>query len=330
MPGLRGVPQFFQRWEQMSKHKKIAFLFPGQGAQTVGMGKDFWVQYSCARAVFEEGDDILGRSLSKIIFEGPSEVLTETRNSQTGIYLTSMALLKVIQEQFPEITPSVCSGLSLGEYTALTASGHLPFETCLPLVQFRGESMNAACEATQGTMAALFGLSAEDVETMVKELNLPTDLWVANFNCPGQTVISGTLKGIETGIDAAKKRGAKRAIPLKVHGAFHSGLMRLAEEKLSRKLSEIEILKSPVQLIMNVCGDFVEDPEQIRANLVKQVTSPVRWEQGIRKMEPSVDLYIEIGCGRTLAGMNKQIGIAVPTISINSLEDLEKLTSIPS
>lgn len=309
----------------MNKRKKIAFLFPGQGAQTVGMGKDFYQQFSVAREVFQHGDDILGRSLSKIIFEGPAETLTETRNSQTGIYLTSIALLRVLQEQFPDIQPSFCAGLSLGEYTALTAAGNLSFETCLPLVQFRGEAMNAACEATQGTMAALFGLSAEEVEALVKELNLPRDLWAANFNCPGQTVISGTLKGIEAGIAAAKERGAKRAIPLKVHGAFHSGLMSLAEEQLAHKLSAIQIQKSSVQLVMNVCGNFVEDPEQIRANLIQQVTSPVRWEQGIRAMQPSVDLFIEIGCGKTLAGMNKQIGITVPTLTINGIEDLEKL-----
>lgn len=308
--------------------KKIAFLFPGQGAQVVGMGKDFYDHYTAAREVFEEGDDILNRSLSKVIFDGPLETLTETRNSQTGIYLTSLAILKVIQQQFPRIQPAVCAGLSLGEYTALTASGYVSFETCLPLVQFRGEAMNAACEATQGTMAALFGLSAHDVEEMVEELKLPRDLWVANFNCPGQTVISGTMKGVEAGIKAAKERGAKRAIPLNVHGAFHSGLMKLAEEKLAVKLSEVEILKSPIRLVMNVCGDFVEDPEQIRSNLIQQVTSAVRWEQGIRVMQPSVDLYIEIGCGKTLAGTIRQIGIEAPTLSINTLSDLEKLERI--
>jgi [acyl-carrier-protein] S-malonyltransferase len=307
------------------KFKKIAFLFPGQGAQVVGMGKDFYVEYSAAREIFQQGDDLLHRALSKIIFEGPTEVLTETRNSQTGIYLTSIAILKVLQTQFPALKPSICAGLSLGEYSALTASGHLDFETCLPLVQFRGEAMNEACEGTQGTMAALFGLSFEDVEMLVQKLGLPKDLWVANFNCPGQTVISGTLKGVEAGIQAAKEQGAKRVIPLKVHGAFHSGLMRLAEEKLAKKMEDIKISKSATQLVMNVCGHFVEDPEMIHQNLIRQVTSPVRWEQGIRTMMPMVDLYLEIGCGRTLAGMNKQIGLDAPTLTVNTLEDLEKL-----
>jgi len=305
--------------------KKIAFLFPGQGAQVIGMGKDFYTQYSTAREAFQHGDDILNRSLTKIIFEGPAETLIETRNSQTGIYLTSIAILKVLQEQFPDLKPSVCAGLSLGEYSALTAGEYLSFESCLPLVQFRSEAMNEACEAMPGTMAALFGLPADEVEIMVRDLNLPHDLWVANFNCPGQTVISGTLKGVEAGMVAAKERGAKRVIPLKVHGAFHSGLMSVAEKKLADKISEIEISKGSSQLVMNVCGNFVTSLELIRSNLIKQVTSAVRWEQGIRAMMPTVELYIEIGCGKTLASMNKQIGVSVPTITINTIEDLEKL-----
>lgn len=185
--------------------------------------------------------------------------------------------------------------------------------------------MNEACESTDGTMTAIFGLSAEEVEQMVRELNLPQDLWAANFNCPGQTVISGTRKGIEVGSEEAKRRGAKRVIPLKVHGAFHSGLMRLAEEKLEKKIQEIEIHESAVQLVMNVPGDYVSEEDAIRTYLTRQVTSPVRWEQGIRAMMPHVASFIEIGCGRTLAGMNKQIGVPTPTLTINKVEDLEKL-----
>ncbi|MCH9625901.1 MAG: Malonyl CoA-acyl carrier protein transacylase [Chlamydiales bacterium] len=305
--------------------KNIAFLFPGQGAQVVGMGKDFYERYTTAREIFQQGDELLNRSLTQIIFGGPAELLTETRNSQVGIYLNSLAILRVLQEQFPSLQPSICAGLSLGEYTALTASRRIPFEVGLPLVQFRGEAMNAACEATNGTMAALFGLSAQEVEQMIQELQLPNDLWVANFNCPGQTVISGTQKGVEAGIHAAKTRGAKRAIPLKVHGAFHSGLMRLAEEQLAKEIERTEILESPVQLIMNVSGNFEVSTDRIRTNMVKQVTSSVRWEQGVRAMMPLADLYIEIGCGRTLAGMNKQMGVQVPTVTINTIQDLDKL-----
>ncbi len=153
--------------------KRFAFLFPGQGAQVVGMGNDFYLHYGKARELFQQGDDILGRSLSKIIFEGPMENLTETRNSQAGIYVTSLAILTVLQEQFPALQPTVCAGLSLGEYTALTASGRVTFTQGLPLVHARGEAMNAACEATQGTMAAIVGLAAEEIEHLVRSLNLP-------------------------------------------------------------------------------------------------------------------------------------------------------------
>ena len=215
------------------RHKKITYLFPGQGAQYVGMGKDFAENYPRAKETFEEADDLLGRNLSKIIFEGPTELLTETINSQPAIYVTSMAILRVLEEQFPDLKPTSCAGLSRGESTALTAGLRLPFASCLPLVQYRGECMNEACETTPGTMAAIFGLSAQELEQLVKELNLPQDLWVANFNCPGQTVISGTLKGVEAGIEAAKTKGARRVIALRVHGALHSGLMALAEEKFS-------------------------------------------------------------------------------------------------
>jgi [acyl-carrier-protein] S-malonyltransferase len=305
--------------------KKIAFLFPGQGAQIVGMGRDFYDHFRVARDIFDHGEEILSRPLRKIVFEGPAETLTETYNSQTGIYVTSIAILNVLKEQLPTLQPVVCAGLSLGEYTALTASGRVPFESCLPLVQFRGEAMQAACEATKGTMAAIFGLSAGEVEALVRDLNLPHDLWAANFNCPGQTVISGTLKGVEAGCAAAKERGAKKTVLLKVHGAFHSGLMQVAEQRLAAKLREITILPSSIGFVMNVLGNYVHEIDHIRDNLIRQVTSAVRWEQAIRAMMPSIDLYVEIGCGKTLAGMNRQIGVSVPTISVNTLKDLDQL-----
>lgn len=310
----------------MSNYKKIAFLFPGQGAQYVGMGKDFIESFPVARQTFEEADEILGRNLSKIVREGPEELLTETRNSQTGIYVTSIALLRVLQQLFPSLQPSFCAGLSLGEYTALHATGRLSFAECLSLVQHRGQYMNEACEATRGTMAVVLGLDAEQVEAVVKEVNLPNELWVANFNCPGQVVISGTLKGIEVGSAAAKSKGAKRVLPLQVHGAFHSGLMQTAEQKLAPHIEHLSLQDSSIQLAMNVVGDIVSDKKQIKSNLIKQVTHSVRWEQGVRKMvEAEVDLFIEIGCGKALTGFNKRIGVTVPTWSIEKVEDLKTM-----
>lgn len=306
------------------KEKKIAFLFPGQGAQYPGMAKDFVENFAIARELMEEVDDRLGRKLSDIILKGPQEELTETRNSQTGIFVACMAIFKVLQHEFPSMNPSICAGLSLGEYTALSASGRLSFADCLQLVQYRGQFMNDACEATKGTMAVILGLEAAAVEQMVKEIGLPNDLWVANFNCPGQVVISGTLRGIEAGSNAAKAKGAKRILPLQVHGAFHSGLMRSAEERLTEPVMQAPIQDSPVAFAMNVPGDFVESVAEIRQNLIRQVTHSVRWEQAVRKMgENGVDLFVEVGCGKTLSGFNKRIGLQAPTISVETVSELE-------
>ena len=309
--------------------KKIGFLFPGQGAQYVGMGKEFYEAFPIARQTFEEANDLLGRDLSSIILEGPEKTLTETRNSQTGIFVTSIALLRVVNSLFPTIQPAACAGLSLGEYTALSASNRLSFSHCLPLVQNRGQFMNDACEAIQGTMAVVLGLEANAVEEMVKEVNMPNDLWAANFNCPGQIVISGTLKGIEAGTVAAKAKGAKRVLPLSVHGAFHSGLMKQAKDLLAEHINEVTLSESSIDLVMNVPGDFVKDASLIKKNLIQQVTSPVRWEQGIKAMNAAgIDLFIEIGCGTALTNFNKRIQVSGQTFSIEKIADLKELEKL--
>ena len=306
--------------------KKIAFIFPGQGAQYPGMGKDFYDSSQVARTLFEEANDLLGRDLTSVIFNGPVETLTETRNSQTGIYLVSVAILRVLSELFPETAPTICAGLSLGEYTAATAAGYLSFEDGLPLVQYRGQFMNDACEASQGAMAVILGLSPDLVEEIVREANLPDDLWAANFNCPGQVVVSGTHKGVEAAAAAAKAKGAKRVLPLQVHGAFHSGLMIEAQERLSEHVSEIPLNEPRAKLVMNVTGDVVNDENAVRDLLIRQVTSPVRWQQGVETIEnQGVDLYIEMGPGKTLAGFNKRIGVQSPTISIERIDDIKLL-----
>ncbi len=306
----------------MEQHSqsKIAFLFPGQGAQYVGMARDFVQNFSTARSTFEEADEILKRPLSKLILEGPEELLTQTKNSQTGIYVASLAILRVFKELYP-IQPFVCAGLSLGEYTALTAAGWLSFQEALPLVQHRGEFMNQACEEIPGTMAVVLGLSNEVVEAVVDTVNLPDELWIANYNCPGQIVLSGTLKGIELAAIEAKKQGAKRVLPLAVHGAFHSGLMKQAEEQLAPFVQQIIFGKENLPIVMNVTGDFVKDDEQVKSNLIKQVTHSVRWEQGMQTIEKAGTHYcIEFGPGRTLAGLNKRMSI--PTLTIEKIQDL--------
>lgn len=308
--------------------KRVAFLFPGQGAQTVGMGKDFYDGYSSAKMIFQEGDEILSKSLSNIVFNGPLDLLTETRHSQSGIYITSMAILNVLYDQFPSLKPTVCAGLSLGEYSALTAASFISFKECLPLVQFRSEVMNDACMSNKGAMAAIFGLSGDEIEKMVESLKMPQDLWVANFNSPEQTVISGTERGVAAGIEAAKSLGARRAVSLNVHGAFHSGLMRDAEEKLSDKIDKIKWQKNSAQIVMNASGQYESKLEKIGYFLKKQVTSSVRWYQTICTIVPDVDLFIEIGCGRVLSGLNKSIGVGIPTLVVNTVKDLEQLEQV--
>lgn len=313
----------------MSHPKRIAFLFPGQGAQYAGMGKDFYENFSIARQIFQEGDDILHRNLSKIVLEGPETLLTETQNSQVGIYLTSIAILRVIQDLYPKIIPFACAGLSLGEYTALTASGRLDFESCLSLVQHRGKYMNESCEINPGMMAVILGLEAQTVEEIVKDVNLPKDLWAANFNCPGQVVISGTQKGIDAGAAAAKAKGAKRVLPLQVHGAFHSGLMKNAEERLSEHIKHSNLKSSTVGFVMNVPGKFIREENEIKNHLIKQVTHPVRWEQSIRSMgQEAVDLFIEIGCGKVLSSFNKRILPNINIVSIEKVNELDQLAKI--
>lgn len=310
--------------------KKIAFLFPGQGAQYPRMARDFFDNFSVARLTFEEADDLLKHSLSSIIFEGSEKVLTETQNSQTGIYVVGIAILRVLKELF-DLQPFVCAGLSLGEYTALTAAEWLSFQQALPLVQRRAQLMNDICEAVPGAMAVVLGLDADVVEKLVRDVNLPNDLWVANFNCPGQVVISGTPKGIHEGTLAAKSRNAKRIVPLPVHGAFHSGVMQPVEERLAPYIKKTPLQKGSSKLVMNVPGNFVQDMEQIRSHLIKQITHSVRWEQGIRAMErEEIDLYIEFGPGKTLSAMNKRIGVKASTVSIETIEDLKSLSSVLS
>jgi [acyl-carrier-protein] S-malonyltransferase len=304
---------------------KIAFIFPGQGAQYVGMGKDFFDSFRIAKETFQEADELLGFHLSKIIFEGPEELLTQTKNSQLAIFVTSIAILRTIQQQLPDLKPAICAGLSLGEYTALCASGRLSFAETLRLVQERGRLMNEACLKVPGTMAAVLGLDALGTESALKGLR---GVWLANYNAPGQTVISGTKEGVEQAGLVLKEKGAKRVIPLTVHGAFHSGLMLTAQEGLAPFVESAQILASSIEFVMNVPGGFVKSAEEIKRNLVCQVTQSVRWEQGIEAMKAAgVEFFLEIGCGKTLTGLNKKMGI-LSMSSVDKVTDLELVHAI--
>lgn len=304
-----------------------AFLFPGQGAQYVGMGKDFYEQFSEAKETFQEADDVLGFPLSRLIFEGPAEELTLTKNSQLAIFVVSIAVLRTLQKQLPNLTPSVCAGLSLGEYTALVAAKKISFKDALLLVQSRALYMHESCEAYPGTMRVVLGMEVPDVERVIGQLQPKEKVWVANLNCPGQVVIAGTLSGIETASNVLKDNGAKRVLPLDVSGAFHSGLMQDAQRRLSPKIEQVTLTESNIELVMNVAGGYVSSLADMRECLIKQVTGTVRWELGIRAMlEKGVSTFLEIGCGKTLSGMNKKIGLAPEAIfSLEKVVDLEEL-----
>ena len=307
-------------------NKKYAFLFPGQGAQYPEMAKDFYDQFPVAKQTFEEADQFLNRPFSKLIFEGSSAELTLTKNSQIAIYIASVAILRVVQQQFPDIRPVVCAGLSLGEYTALTAAGKIHFIDCLDLVRTRAEAMHQACEEIRGSMQVVLGMTEEAVETIIRELNPPHPVWIANLNCPGQVVIAGSIEALEIAGDVLKQKGAKRILPLEVSGAFHSGLMSSAQEKLAAKIIHVPFHTSAIEIVMNVPGDFVSSPQEMRQVLIDQVVRPVRWEKGVRKMmERKIDVYVEMGPGKTLSGMNKRIGVTEPTYSIEKVEELNKL-----
>jgi [acyl-carrier-protein] S-malonyltransferase len=304
--------------------KRFSFIFPGQGAQYIGMGHDFYQHSAEAKRVFEEADDLLKRSLSKSIFTGSEEELKKTKNSQPAIYVTSLAMLATLKQLFPHITPFACAGLSLGEYTAHTAAKTLPFQAGLDLVQARANFMHEACDAIQGGMAVVLGLSDEEVEAIVQDVRLPNDLWAANFNCPGQVVLSGTLQGIKAGTEAVLAKGAKKVIPLEVHGAFHSGLMQRAAERLQPYVQNVSFQKSSIRVASNVHGLFIQDMEHIPNLLIEQITAPVRWRKAVETMDQEgCDYFIEIGCGKTLTAMNKRIGVRAKTISIEKIEDLQ-------
>lgn len=311
----------------MRKMHKWAFIFPGQGAQYVGMGKDFYDAFSMAREVFQEADEILQQNFSSIIFKSSLETLTLTKNSQVAIYVVSMAILRTLQTQIPSFKPAICGGLSLGEYTALVASEKICFSDCLKLVQVRAEAMHEACYETKGTMQVVLGLNEDAVAEGLQEISSKSGpVWIANVNCPGQIVIAGAIKNITIAAEYLKQKGAKRIIGLEVAGAFHSGLMQSAQENLLLKIQNAAIYESEICLTMNVPGAIVDSVAMIKQYLLKQVTSPVRWQQSIVAMQDfGAKAYFEIGPGKTLSGMNKRIGVQAPTLNIEKINDLDEL-----
>ncbi|MDO8729768.1 MAG: ACP S-malonyltransferase [Candidatus Omnitrophota bacterium] len=296
----------------------FALLFPGQGAQSVGMGKELAEAFPIARARFDEADSILGYSLSKLCWEGPAEELTRTEHCQPALYVTSMAALAALESLGP-VKPSAAAGLSLGEYTALAAAGAVSFADGLKLVRLRGQAMEEAARARPGTMASVLGLDLEQLQGVCAE----TGAQVANLNSPGQVVISGTAESVAAASAKAKEKGAKRVIPLEVGGAFHSRLMEPAGLRLRQGLQSFAVQAPRYPVASNVTGAYHGDPAQIRELLVRQLTEPVQWIACVRTMaEKDIKTYVEVGSGTVLKGLVRKIDPEAAVYSAGTPEEI--------
>ncbi|WP_314821215.1 ACP S-malonyltransferase [Stomatobaculum longum] len=299
---------------------KKAFLFPGQGAQKVGMGQSFYEADADARAVFDEASELLGYDMKALCFE-ENEKLNLTQYTQPAMVTTGIAIMKVVEKQ--GLLPDTAAGLSLGEYEALYAAGALSVTDAIRVVARRGELMEAAVPAGVGAMAAVLGAEASLIEETLSEI---PEVWIANYNCPGQIVISGKKEAVEAAAEALKARGIKRVLMLNVSGPFHSGLLREAGEALGKVLAETEIHSLRIPYYANVTGDIVEDATKVRGLLTEQVYSSVRFEQSIRNMlSAGVDTFYELGPGKTLAGFVKKIDREATVVNIETMEDLAKI-----
>ena len=302
--------------------KKLALIFSGQGAQTVGMGKDLAAEFPVAAHLFKKADDILGYSLSQTCFEGPAEELTKTSVCQPALYVHGLACLAVLREKFPNLEFSATAGLSLGEFTAHAAAGTFDFETGLRLVDKRAQAMQAACESSHGAMAAIIG----GEEDRIRALAAATDVDVANLNSPGQIVLSGEASKIVMAVSLAKEYGARKAVELTVAGAFHSRLMEPAYRTLSQALADTPMKSPHVPVVCNVDAIQVTDPETIRRTLAEQVTGSVCWTQSVEYLidHLHIDRFLELGPGGVLAGLVGRIRKGTPVASMSNVATLEE------
>jgi [acyl-carrier-protein] S-malonyltransferase len=304
--------------------KSVAFIFPGQGSQYVGMGKELFENFSVAKKIFEEADDMLHLSVSGLCFKGPEEALKLTENTQPAVLTMSIAALKVLQAE-KGMVPQFTAGHSLGEYSALVASGALSFSEAVKIVRLRGKFMQEAVPVGEGAMAAVLGMEREQVEKLCEEISSGEVLTPANFNSPGQIVIAGHSKAVERAIERVKQEG-KKAVLLPVSAPFHSPLMKPAGERLGEALEEISVNDLKIPVVTNVEAEVNTEKERVKGLLVAQVSSPVRWEESMRKMiEKGVEQVLEIGPGKVLSGLMKRID---GRLESKNLEDLKTLKSI--
>ncbi|MBE9523521.1 MAG: ACP S-malonyltransferase [Chloroflexi bacterium] len=309
--------------------KTTAFLFPGQGSQTVGMGHALAKSYPIAQETFEEADHVLGFPLSKLSWDGPIETLSDTINTQPALLVHSVAALRVLQDQLPDFRPAFVAGHSLGELSALVAAEALPFGQALKLVRRRGELMKAAGETSPGGMAAILGLDIATVDDICAQISSgPEIVQVANDNCPGQVVISGTTPALERVIASAQDAGAKRVVRLAVSIAAHSPLMSHAQADFNNAVAAAPIRQARIKIIGNVNALPLSSPDEIRADLQAQLNARVRWTESIQYMlEQGVTTFVEVGNGNVLTSLVKRINRKTTRISLGTPEDVEKINS---
>ena len=303
---------------------KTAFVFPGQGAQKTGMLKDLYEAYPLVREVFEEADDTLGFSLTQLCFEGPDEELMKTFNTQPAILTASTACCRVLMQE--GIRPDIVAGHSLGEYSALVAAGALSFADAVKTVRLRGQFMQDAVPLGEGAMAAILGLDDDTIKEICHTVSLQGGaVQAVNFNCPGQTVIAGAAKAVETAAAELKKAGAKRAVMLSVSAPFHSTLVEPAARRLAEVLEEITINDAEIPVVANVNGRVETAAAEIKQNLVAQAASPVLWIDCTRTMRQcGADVFVEAGPGKTLCGFNKKIDKSIHSENVEDIPSLQK------
>ena len=305
--------------------RDVVFLFPGQGSQQVGMGKDLWERHASVKRLFEEASDLLGTDLTALCFEGPSETLVQTDNVQPAITLVNLATAQVLREE--GITPAAAAGHSLGEYAALAAAGVFSFAETLSLVQFRGTVMKEAADRHPGGMLAVFGLDLESMSAVCREVGEVGSVEVANHNSPNQVILTGEHAALKAAGELAKQEGAKLTVPLKVSGPWHSRFMGEARDKMQARLTEVHPGRPSFPVIANVAADaYPDDPEGIRARLVEQIVRPVRWADSVTRLVQSGHrLFVEVGPGKVLTGLMRDISRDVVALSVQDEAGLAKL-----
>lgn len=299
---------------------KIAFVFPGQGAQKIGMGKDFYDAFDTAKQIFEDASDWLSLDMKALCFE-ENEKLDLTEYTQAALVTTSLAMAHVVREK--GLMPDVTAGLSLGEYCAIEMAGGMSLKSAVCTVRERGILMEHAVPAGKGSMAAALGMKAEDIEKVISSVD---GVEIANYNCPGQIVITGRKEGVEQAAELLKEKGAKRVLPLNVSGPFHSSMLEKAGQELEKILENQEFSPLKIPYVTNVTGELIQDKAEIKPLLSRQISSPVRWQQSVENMILNgVDTFVEIGPGRTLNGFIRKINREVSVYSIQTVEDMEKV-----